>query len=149
MIAVFLGFSLPIPACATTLPTLAFAQDKLVIKTAKTNISFHIEIARTPEQQAYGLMNRDSIPANHGMLFIFEKDIAARMWMKDTKMPLDMLFIDRKGRIIYIAERTTPDSTAVITAGKPTYAVLELAGGTANKRHIKVGDRVLHHVFAP
>ncbi len=94
-------------------------------------------------------MFRKTLPGDHGMLFIWPKDARVTMWMKNTLIPLDMVFIDSHGRIVYIAANTTPESTATITVGQPVRAVLELAGGTAALDGIKVGDKVIHSYFKP
>jgi uncharacterized protein len=137
-----------------TVPALAgsdpqFPTETLAIRTSDTLKTFTVEIARTREEQEQGLMNRKSLPDDCGMLFINIKDHVMKMWMKDTLIPLDMLFIDNEGRIVYIAEETTPNSTAVISAKRPVRAVLELPGGAAKKQHISVGDHVIHRYFNP
>jgi uncharacterized protein len=127
----------------------SFERDTLAIHTHDGERRFTVEIAETPEQQKYGLMHRDELPPDHGMLFVDKSDSVMRMWMKNTRIPLDMLFIDRRGLIVYIASNAMPNSLAVITAGKPVRAVLELAGGAAEKNGIREGDQVIHRYFKP
>ena len=110
---------------------------------------FTVELARTEKEREYGLMNRSSMPPDHGMLFDFGKDAPVYMWMKDTLIPLDMLFIDRTGKIAAIAQRAVPMSETIIPSAAPVRAVLELNGGTAERLHIAIGDRVGHPMFAP
>ena len=110
---------------------------------------FTVEEARSPEQMERGLMFRESLAPDRGMLFIFESPQTAAMWMKDTQIPLDMLFIDARGKIVYVATDTVPESENIITAGVPVKAVLELAAGTCEKRGIKTGDAIRHAAFAP
>jgi len=129
--------------------SITFKQDDLTIRTAKAAHHFAIEIAEKPDQQELGLMHRTNLPRDHGMLFIMSGDIPVQMWMKDTLIPLDMVFIDQQGKIVYIAANTVPESTAIVTAGRPVRAVLELAGGTAAMDGIQVGDRVIHSYFKP
>lgn len=125
----------------------AFRKDSLLIGTRNGDIPFDIEIAETPREQEYGYMNRANIPENHGMLFIFKRDIPIQMWMKNTPLSLDMLFIDKTGNIIHIAKNAEPNSLKIVSANRPTRAVLELLGGVSDKRGIKVGDVVKHPYF--
>ncbi len=97
---------------------------------------------------AQGLMNRREMPADHGMLFVYQKPQQASMWMKNTFLSLDMLFIDEKGRIVQIIPSTTPLSEDNISSKIPVKAVLELLAGTCHKKRIAVGDIVRHEIFA-
>ncbi|MDX2073456.1 MAG: DUF192 domain-containing protein [Alphaproteobacteria bacterium] len=108
---------------------------------------FTIELATSNVQLEHGLMFRNYLAPDHGMLFVYHQPTLARMWMKNTLIPLDMIFIDAKGRIVTIEHNTTPESPAIISSPEPVKAVLELAAGTAEKKHIKVGDKVKHAVF--
>ena len=120
----------------------------LTIETADgRSLVFAIELAQTPEQQARGLMNRAKLPADAGMLFDFGVDRPVAMWMKNTLIPLDMVFIEADGRIAGIAQRTVPMSLEVISSPGPVRAVLELNGGTAERLNVKTGDRVAHPIF--
>jgi len=132
-------------------PWLAQAADApLAIRTADGHVrDFTVEVASSEEQRETGLMDRPSMPLDHGMLFDFGADRAVAMWMKDTLIPLDMLFIDRTGRVAGIAARTVPMSEAIIASPGPVRAVLEINGGTAERLHIAVGDRVEHPFFTP
>jgi uncharacterized membrane protein (UPF0127 family) len=94
-----------------------------------------------------GLMFRKHLAADAGMLFAFDAPIVARMWMHDTLIPLDMLFVAGDGRIVNIAEHARPMSDAVISAAAPVRAVIELPSGTAARLGIKPGDRVLGAFF--
>lgn len=148
LLAVFALFFLLVALPATAQEaSQAFESEALSIRTAEQTHVFTVEMARSPEQQRQGLMHRRELAPDHGMLFTLEKERPMRMWMKNTYIPLDMLFIDRAGRIVYIAARTTPLSEKTITAGRPVRAVLELAGGVAQEKNIQVGDRVLHPYF--
>lgn len=123
--------------------------EQLTIQTASgNNIVYQIEVARTPSQMQRGLMFRDTLPEDRGMLFIYKPERRARMWMKNTILPLDMLFIDAKGEIINIARNTTPYSLDTIDAGGEVRGVLELNAGQADKHGIVIGDTVKHTVFA-
>jgi uncharacterized protein len=129
----------------------AFPKSALEIRTASGSERFVIWIADTPARSEQGLMFVRSLPADRGMLFPLERPGVMRMWMKDTRIPLDMLFIDVHGGIIYIQHNATPESEAIISTPAPVItpvkAVLELAGGECARRHIEQGDRVVHGLF--
>lgn len=108
---------------------------------------FTVEVAATPSQRARGLMWRQSLAADAGMLFDFETPQPVTMWMKNTFIPLDMLFIAADGRIVNIARNTTPRSLAMISSLGPVRAVLELAAGAAERLGLRAGDRVEHALF--
>jgi uncharacterized membrane protein (UPF0127 family) len=93
-------------------------------------------------------MFRSSLAPDAGMLFDFKVPTVATMWMRNTQIPLDMLFVDANGTIVNIEARAVPESDAVISAAAPVRAVLELNGGTAARLGIAAGDRVLHPIFA-
>ncbi len=93
-------------------------------------------------------MFRRSLPADGGMLFDFGRDQPVSMWMKNTLIPLDMLFIDRRGVIVNLHQRAVPHSLVPISSAGRVRAVLELNGGTVGRLKIKPGDRVLHPMFA-
>jgi uncharacterized membrane protein (UPF0127 family) len=109
--------------------------------------SFAVELAVTDAELDRGLMFRRELPEGQGMLFDFKHDQPLAMWMKDTPLPLDMIFIRSDGSIVRIAENTTPLSTRTITSGRPARAVLEVIGGSAKKLGIAPGDRVVHPIF--
>jgi uncharacterized protein len=108
---------------------------------------FDVEMAMTQEQQTVGEMFRTSIPADGGMLFNWGVPRDSKMWMRNTLVPLDMVFINANGTIRSIAENTTPRSLAVIDSRGPVLATLELAGGTTAKDDIRVGDTVKQRIF--
>ena len=108
---------------------------------------FQVEIAETPQQQTQGLMFRRQMDLFAGMLFIYDHEAERTMWMKNTLIPLDMLFIDKAGRVVSFSERAVPGSLATISSGQPAAAVLELNSGMIRKLGIKPGDRVLHRAF--
>jgi uncharacterized membrane protein (UPF0127 family) len=109
--------------------------------------TFRVEVARNDADRAQGLMFRRSMPADQGMLFDFARVEPVSMWMQNTYLPLDMLFIRPDGTIARIAANTEPLSTRTIPSGEPVLAVLELNAGTAARLGIKPGDRVEHPVF--
>jgi uncharacterized protein len=128
-------------------PAVAADEQTLEIVTRSGVHSFTVELAATDEARSKGLMYRRELPEGRGMLFDFKQDQNAAMWMKNTYIPLDMIFIRADGRIQRIAENTTPESEKIITAGAPVRAVLEVIGGTARKLGIRAGDRVAHPLF--
>jgi hypothetical protein len=128
-------------------PTGARAQESLEIVTRGGVHTFAVELATTDDERSRGLMFRRELPEGRGMLFDFKQDQNISMWMKNTYIPLDMIFIRSDGRIHRIAENTEPESTRVIPAGAPVRAVLEVIGGTARKLGIRPGDRVAHPIF--
>ena len=105
---------------------------------------FSAELADTTEKRKLGLMFRQKMAASDGMLFVFPRPRPITMWMRNTYIPLDMLFIGSDGRIRAIAQRTVPHSERLIKSGQPCLAVLEINGGTVARLGIQVGDRVLH-----
>ena len=103
-----------------------------------TILTFEVEIASTPQQQAYGLMHVASLPRSAGMLFIFKKDRQRSFWMKNTLIPLDMLFFDGEGRFVSAAENTQPHSLESQLSDGPARYVLEINGGVM--RQLRIGD---------
>jgi uncharacterized membrane protein (UPF0127 family) len=101
-----------------------------------------VEIARTEQQRMKGLMDRESLPADAGMLFIFDETSVQSFWMKNTLIPLDMLFIDDEGRIVGIVESAEPRTLTPRTVGKPSRYVLEVNGGWSRANGVRAGDRV-------
>jgi uncharacterized protein len=127
---------------------LAAAADETVEIASKTGVhSFAVELAVNDEQRARGLMFRRELPEGRGMLFDFQREQPITMWMQNTYISLDMIFIRGDGRILSIAENTEPLSTRVISSGGSARAVLEVIGGTAKKLGIRPGDRVSHSIF--
>ena len=129
---------------ADVLPT---DSEPLVITTGKGPVSFSVELALTPETRASGLMHRQEMDPDHGMLFRFDQTRQVLMWMKNTPLPLDMLFIDEAGTIVGIAEDTTPFSENVIASPGPVRYVLELNAGTAGRMGISAGDTARHRAI--
>lgn len=113
-----------------------------MLKTATGDHSFNIEVMVSEEERALGLMFRRSLPENSGMLFLYDPPQPATMWMKNTLIPLDMIFITSDGRIAGIRANTTPLSTASVGVGQPTRFVLEVPGGYAARRGIAPGDQI-------
>jgi uncharacterized protein len=110
--------------------------------------AFNVELATNDDERSKGLMFRRELPEGQGMLFDFFKDQSLSFWMHNTYIPLDMIFIRSDGRIVRIAENTTPMSDKLVPSGGPVRAVLEVIAGTARKLGIKAGDRVTGSFFS-
>ena len=119
-----------------------FARSTLVIRDGARRHRFSVEVARTPREQSQGLMFRRRMPADAGMLFVYDPPRPVSMWMRNTYIPLDMIFIAPDGRISRIAERTVPLSEQNIPSRGTVRAVLELNAGTAARLGIKPGATV-------
>ncbi|MDR3517829.1 MAG: DUF192 domain-containing protein [Azospirillaceae bacterium] len=129
---------------ADTAPEVTLPRELLSIGTrAGGRYRFTVEVATTMAQQARGLMFRRTLATDAGMLFVEQFPRTMTMWMENTLIPLDMLFIDRQGQIVNIAERATPLSQDTIPSAGPVIAVLELNGGTAARLGIRAGDHVV------
>lgn len=127
----------------------AFRKDKLTLKTAKGDHVIEIEVAETNEQKALGLMYRQKVPPNTGMLFPYDRPQELTMWMRNTYASLDMVFIKADGIVHRIEYDTEPLSERVIGSGGAVTAVLELAAGESKRLGLKPGDRVVYKTFKP
>ncbi len=123
------------------------AIEPLAIVTATGEHRFQVEVARTDEQRARGLMFRKFMPPDRGMLFDFKTEQPVMMWMRNTYISLDMIFIARDGRVINVAENTEPLSERTIASAAPAFAVLEVNAGVSRKIGLKSGDRIVHPLF--
>jgi hypothetical protein len=132
---------------ATSVGATAAEVQPLEIVTRSGVHVFSVEIAKTDEERATGLMYRKELAEGRGMLFDFSPEQPVSMWMKNTFIPLDMIFIRSDGRILRIAENTEPRSEKIISSGGLAKGVLEVIGGTARKYGIQAGDRVAHPLF--
>jgi len=128
--------------------TAGGALEPLEIITASGPHRFSVEVMRTEPQRQRGLMFRRSMPQDQGMLFTFETERPVAMWMKNTYLPLDMIFIARTGRVVGLVENTEPLSERIIPSGAPAFGVLEVNAGVAAKLGLKIGDLVRHPLFA-
>ena len=142
----FLSMLVPVRAQTGPIEELsAFPSDKLEISDGKKmKLVFQVWLADSPQRQAQGLMFVRSLPDMRGMLFVHEQPRPMSMWMKNTYIPLDMVFIDGKGQIQQVVEQTTPHSLALIQSKEPALAVLEIAGGEASRLGIHAGQHVSH-----
>jgi uncharacterized membrane protein (UPF0127 family) len=128
-------------------PAVSAEQQTLEIVSKNGVHVFSVELAVTDEERQKGLMFRRSLPESQGMLFDFKQDQDVSMWMRNTYVSLDMIFIRGDGRILRIAENTQTESDRIISSGGPVRAVLEVVAGTAKKFGIAPGDRVASPIF--
>ena len=123
------------------------AADTVTLLTGEEAVRFRVELARTPSEQARGLMYRPQLDADAGMLFIYDPPRQARFWMKNTMIPLDMLFIVDTGRVESVAARTVPYSRETHASDGAVRAVLEINGGMAADLGIGPGTQAVHPAF--
>ncbi len=136
----FLFFLVPVAACANDISV----EEPLVIVCGEQQHVFRVEVAQTQEEQAKGLMNRTEMPEDAGMLFYFGDEKIRAFWMKDTLIPLDMIFLSSDGRITQIYHMAVPHDETNIVSVEPAFAVLEINGGVSAKLGLQIGD-VIHH----
>jgi uncharacterized membrane protein (UPF0127 family) len=132
-------------ALAAGLPAMgdaAFKHARLNIETRSGPVLLDVEVADTEPQREHGLMFRRQLPENHGMIFLFGDEREITMWMKNTYVPLDMVFIGDNWRIVRIARDAEPLSMSIISSVQPASRVLEILAGQADKLGLKPGDTV-------
>jgi len=145
--AVTLGSTVVLAQSGPVEDLSAFPRGKLEIsdgKHKKAKHTFDVWLADTPRRQQQGLMFVRALPDMRGMLFVHESPKPISMWMKNTYIPLDMVFIDSQGRIQQIVEQATPHSLDLIRSTDPALAVLEIAGGEARRLGLHPGQHVTH-----
>ncbi|MBK3797660.1 DUF192 domain-containing protein [Azospirillum brasilense] len=126
----------------------SFARSSLTVETAGGGkYRFDVELAETPAQQAQGLMFREKMAADSGMLFIYDRPQPASFWMKNTLIPLDMIFIGTDGRIVNIHANAVPQSLDAVNSAGSVKGILEINGGMSARLGIRPGDRVVHSTF--
>jgi uncharacterized membrane protein (UPF0127 family) len=145
-----LGIAAPLRAQNGPIEDLdSFPRGKLAITLAgKQQLTFEVWLADTPRRQAQGLMFVRSLAPQRGMLFVHESPKPISMWMKNTYIALDMVFIDARGRIQQIVAQTTPHSLEIVRSDQPALAVLEIGGGEAQRLGLKPGQHVSHPALA-
>ncbi len=139
-VVAFVLFCAPAPAAQSRL-------EALEIVTASGPHAFEVEVAQTPQEREKGLMFRRSMPQNRGMIFDFHKEDVVLMWMKNTYIPLDMIFVSSGGRVVSVTHEAAPMSETIISSQAPAYAVIELNAGVAKEIGVAVGDSVQHAMF--
>jgi len=137
------------PKAAAPAADEGFPRSALEIRSAGGRQWFNIRIADTEARRELGLMFVTKMPSDEGMLFPEDQPQVMSMWMKNTYIPLDMLFIDTRGHIVCLIANAKPESLDILSCDKPAKAVLEINGGEAQRRGIKVGDVVVHATFHP
>lgn len=122
--------------------TACQAQPEVTIATQGRQITFVVEVADTPAKRELGLQYRRDLPADRGMIFLFPREADQTFWMKNTPIPLDMIFINSQHQIVGIAEEAVPFSLDPRSVGRPSRFVLEINGGLSKRHGIKAGDSV-------
>ncbi|MGI1663242.1 DUF192 domain-containing protein [Palleronia sp. KMU-117] len=133
-------------------PAFAFGQcdpAKVDLRGDWGQARFSVEIADDPGERAQGLMNRESLPRSAGMLFVYEAPQRAVFWMKNTLIPLDMIFLDQTGTVTHIHENAVPLDETGIDGGPGVVAVLEINGGLSRQFGLDVGSELRHPAFDP
>jgi uncharacterized membrane protein (UPF0127 family) len=138
--AVLFGLVLIAAACGAQ----ATSSGTVVLKTTTGDHNFNVEVMTTNQERALGLMFRRQLSENAGMLFLYDRPQPAAMWMKNTIIPLDMIFIAAGGKVHRIVSHTVPHSTESISSDGDVVAVLELNAGQADKIGLRLGDKVVH-----
>jgi uncharacterized protein len=139
---------LPVAVCANpSPPPHPLPHSMLLIDGANGPVKFNVEMANDPQSQEYGLMFRKSLAANSGMLFDFHTTVQTTFWMKNTLIPLDMIFIKMDGTISSVAPDAVPMTTTPVPSTEPIRAVLEIGGGRAAQFGIYPGEKVHNAIF--
>jgi len=147
VIAASLSFAHPASSQETQIPTMDFGpRESLTIVSNDTPHVFSIEVADTQPELAHGMMYRESVPVKEGMLFEFGEERVVSIWMKNTSVFLDVIFVRADGSILKIEHSAKPFSLRSMTSEAPVTAVFEIAGGQANALGIRPGD-ILQHVY--
>ncbi len=122
--------------------------DQIDIKNDSAQIRFNIELAISPQERSRGLMFRESLPNRSGMLFVFDPPQPVVFWMKNTLIPLDIIFLDRAGTVTHVHQGAIPGDLTPIEGGDSVFAVLEINAGLAARYSIKPGTVVRHEIFS-
>jgi uncharacterized membrane protein (UPF0127 family) len=133
--------------CASQVSAEVCAPDTLELRGAWGQASFSVEIVDTPATRAQGLMFRESMPATTGMLFVYEAPSTVAFWMKNTLIPLDMIFADASGTVHHVHSNAIPGDLTAIPGGDNILAVLEINGGLSNTYGIGPGTQMRHPAF--
>lgn len=131
--AVAMTLLLSVSACAS--------EPRVVLHTADGDVPVTVEVAATPGQQSLGLMYRKELGANAGMLFVFDTSVEHPFWMKNTVLPLDMIFLGDDRKVVGIVKDAVPFTTSSRSVGVPSRYVLEVNAGFSEKHHVKTGDQ--------
>jgi uncharacterized membrane protein (UPF0127 family) len=134
-------------AAPRPMPTAPRGFEPLQVVTPKGSFDFAVELAETDAKRERGLMFRESLAPDRGMLFDFQTPRVVAFWMKNTLIPLDIIYIAQDGRVISIARNATPKSLVPLPSGGAALGVLELAGGRAEEIGLLPGDRIRHRIL--
>lgn len=124
------------------------APDRVYLRGAWGQASFEVEIADSEAERAQGLMFREELPRGAGMLFVYDQPQPAAFWMKNTLIPLDIIFLDEQGRVTSVHENAVPGDLTPIPGGDRVFAVLEINGGLARRYGITAGTQMRHQIFS-
>lgn len=130
------------------LPLLACSEGQVFVRGSFGEVRFNVEVADDPQERSQGLMFRETLPRSSGMLFIYDRPQRLSFWMRNTLIPLDMIFVDPTGVVRHIHHEAVPLDETPITGGDGLIAVLEINGGLARALGIDVGDELRHPAFA-
>ncbi|KIC42827.1 hypothetical protein RA27_05690 [Ruegeria sp. ANG-R] len=122
--------------------------DRVELRNDLAQIRFDVELAVTPQERSRGLMFRESLPSRSGMLFIFDPPQPVSFWMKNTLIPLDIIFLDRTGTVTRVHKGAIPGDLSAIEGGNSVYAVLEINAGLAERYAIRPGSQMRHEIFS-
>jgi hypothetical protein len=123
--------------------------DLALLETPQGRVQFHVEIADDGAERSQGLMNRENLARSAGMLFVYEEPVEVGFWMKNTLIPLDMIFIDESGAVISVHANARPHDLTPIDSGGPVRFVLEINGGLSQKLGIAPGTLLAHPAVEP
>lgn len=143
----FMVLNIVVNGCSRAIAQAEDFEPLAIVTSSGARHEFQVEVARNATDWMKGLMHRQDLPSHQGMLFALRKSSPITMWMKNTYIALDMLFIRGDGVILRIAEDTTPLSLDAIPSEKPVLGVLEIRAGTTRRLGISAGDRVYHSIF--
>lgn len=138
--------------CATFAAAIAAAgeckPDTVFVRGDWGQVKFTVELADTPDERSRGLMFRDGLARGAGMLFVYERPGRAAFWMKNTRIPLDMVFADATGRVVHVHSDARPGDLTAIEGGDDVFAVLEINAGLTARYGIAPGSELRHPAFA-
>ena len=136
-------------ASAAALAAADLPRDVVLVETGSSQYRFEVEVADDVTERSNGLMYRQSLADNAGMLFLYQETRPVQFWMKNTPLSLDIVFVREDGTIARIAENTTPMSEDIIPSGEPVRAVLEVKAGTMRQLGVTAGDRLRNPTYFP
>lgn len=145
--AVFLSLTFTLAACKSESSAPNLYPLEIILQSGAPNITFRVERAFSRAEQEKGLMHRESMPANHGMIFTYATPQRTYFWMKNTLIPLDMIFVDSGNKIIHLHKGAKPHDLTPIASGGVVRAAIEVNAGIIDKFGISVGDKIVFDNF--